>query len=258
MLSNTRLRSFQFQRSYYCVKMRPTCLHLFLSLLFEVLLFRGNFIFAISIFPIDLDQNIDDDNENTTTSSVKSEDTLEDPSVFFKSIKPIEDEARSKRSLDGPDIYAKSIRTAIEVSSHVKCPKPLTFFTALDETALVNQTARSLDVRLINPVTVATMTGGIFGNNLYELHRYQFFWQKCSCNTTHNLDARVYYFNLKYESYEKALDYSDGVVIINLPIATNRDFPNPRFDPFSKVIQSKIKEPGCWTKVRSAFTYSGS
>ncbi|XP_065208250.1 uncharacterized protein LOC135837043 isoform X4 [Planococcus citri] len=154
------------------------------------------------------------------------------------------------------DLYAESVRKLIEATTLVKVPKPLTFFTAAAETALVNLTKHSIDLKLISPVTVATMTGGIFGHDLYELYKYQLFWNKDTCNITHNLDAAVYYFNLKYGSYEKALEHPGGVVVITIPIATTGDFPNPTFDVFAKIIQANIHWPGSWTKAPSVATYT--
>lgn len=121
---------------------------------------------------------------------------------FIESIKPIENFARY-----GSDFYAKSIKTAIKTTSKIlKGFRPLTVYTALDETFLINQTARSrenlldiynwhifdnpcyeiqitVDVTVVNPVTVATITGAILGDDVYEFHTYQFVWQNRLCNT---------------------------------------------------------------------------
>lgn len=67
--------------------------------------------------------------------------------VAMKIIKPIEDESiRVKSSIakDASSWFVKSVKTAIEATSkYCKFQKPLTFFTALDETCMVNQTGKS-------------------------------------------------------------------------------------------------------------------
>ncbi|XP_065208262.1 uncharacterized protein LOC135837052 [Planococcus citri] len=161
--------------------------------------------------------------------------------------------------LFSPGLAVRSgIKTAIKASSQLLGSwKPLTIFTAMDETSLVNLTSKSLDMRILTPKTVATITGGVFGKDNYEFHKYSMFWKigSCdSCNET-SLGSRVYFFNLKYHTFEKALDHDDGVIVLNFPIATNGDFPNPLFHGLSKVIGNTLKRPGDCSKVHCAFTY---
>ncbi|XP_065208258.1 uncharacterized protein LOC135837049 [Planococcus citri] len=147
------------------------------------------------------------------------------------------------------------IKTAIKASSHVLGSwKPLTLITPLEETCLVNLTSQSLDARIITPKTVSTVTGGVFGKDNYEFHKYSCFWNIGSCNET-NMECRVYFFNLKYNSFRNALDHNDGIMVMNFPVATDGEFPNPLFHGFSKVIGKKLKRPGDCSKVHSAFTY---
>ncbi|XP_065208263.1 uncharacterized protein LOC135837054 [Planococcus citri] len=147
------------------------------------------------------------------------------------------------------------IKTAIKASSHVLGSwKPLTLITPLEETSLVNLTSQSLDMRIITPKTVATVTGGVFGKDNYEFYKYSCFWNIGSCNET-SLECRVYFFNLKYKSFKKALDHDDGIMVMNCPVATDGDFPNPLFHGLSKLFGRKLKRPGDCSKVHSAFTY---
>ncbi|XP_065208257.1 uncharacterized protein LOC135837048 [Planococcus citri] len=147
------------------------------------------------------------------------------------------------------------IKTAIKASSHVLGSwKPLTVFTPLEETILANLTSQSLDFRMVTPKTVGTVTGGVFGKDNYEVVKASCFWNTGSCNET-GVECRVYFFNLKYNSYEKALDYDDGIVVMNFPVATEGDFPNPLFHGLSKLFAKKLKRPGDCSKVHSAFTY---
>ncbi|XP_065208264.1 uncharacterized protein LOC135837055 [Planococcus citri] len=147
------------------------------------------------------------------------------------------------------------IKTAIKASSELLGSwRPLTFFNALDETSLVNLTSTSLDMRILTPKTVATITGGVFGKDNYEYHKYSMFWKIGPWNET-SLRSRVYFFNLKYITFEKALDHDDGVIVLNFPIATDGDFPNPLFHGLSKLIGSKLIRPGDCSKVLCALTY---
>ncbi|XP_065208268.1 uncharacterized protein LOC135837057 [Planococcus citri] len=159
------------------------------------------------------------------------------------------------------DLFAPSLAVRTGIKSIIKASsqllgswKPLTIFTSMDETSLVNLTSKSFDMRVITPKTVATITGGVFGKDNYEFHKYSMFWKIGSCNET-SLRARVYYFNLKYNSFEKALDHDDGIMVLNVPIATDGDFPNPLFHGLSKVIRKKMKQPGDYSKVHCALTY---
>ncbi|XP_065208245.1 uncharacterized protein LOC135837041 [Planococcus citri] len=180
-------------------------------------------------------------------------------STSLDAIEPVENSASSKLSVVSgvSNSIIETVKNAITAScKYSKSPKPLTFYTALDEVCLLNRTKKSFEVTILNPVTVATMTGGSLGHDIYEFNNYQFYWHNAPCNATHHLEARVYYRNLKYDSFDVALDYPDGVVVVNFPIATNSDFPNSKFDHFSNVLQEKLKGPGCHAKIKSSFTYT--
>ncbi|XP_065208271.1 uncharacterized protein LOC135837060 isoform X2 [Planococcus citri] len=149
-----------------------------------------------------------------------------------------------------------SIKLAIEKTSKLLGSwKPLTIVTPLQESCLANLTSQSLDVTVLTPETVSSMSGGIFGRDFYEFHKVSLHWKSItSCNTT-SLESRVYYYNQKYGSFYNALCHEDGIVIIIFPIDTYGDFDNPGFDAFSGIIQHKLRRPGDYTKVFSALTY---
>ncbi|XP_065208273.1 uncharacterized protein LOC135837061 isoform X2 [Planococcus citri] len=157
-----------------------------------------------------------------------------------------------------PGIAIRSgIRAAIEKTSKILGSwKPLTIFTPLKESCLANLTSQSLDVKILTPETVSTMTGGIFGKDVYEFYKFSLYWKIIkSCNTT-SLESRVYYVNLKYGSFQEASRHEDGVVVMNFPVDTYGDFDNPVFAAFSALIQHKLKRPGDCTNVLSASTYT--
>ncbi|XP_065208246.1 uncharacterized protein LOC135837042 [Planococcus citri] len=183
---------------------------------------------------------------------------INDVSTSHDSTKPIENaESSTLSEVSGvSNFIIRTVKNAITSSCKFsKSAKPLTFYAALDEVCLLNRTSKSLEVTILNPVTVATMTGGSLGHDIYEFNNYQFYWHDAPCNATHHLEARVYYRNLKYDSFDEALDHPDGVVVVNFPIATNSDFPNWKFDQFSHVLQEELKGPECHAKIKSSFTY---
>ncbi|XP_065208251.1 uncharacterized protein LOC135837044 [Planococcus citri] len=46
------------------------------------------------------------------------------------------------------------------------------------------------------------------------------------------------------------------MVVVNFPVATHGDLPNPKFESFSKLLRTKIKQKGDYTKVNCGFTFS--
>ncbi|XP_065208260.1 uncharacterized protein LOC135837050 isoform X2 [Planococcus citri] len=150
------------------------------------------------------------------------------------------------------------IKTAIIASSHILGSwRPLTVFAPLEETCLVNLTSQSLDMRMVTTKTVGTVTGGVLGKNNYEVVKVSCFWNTGSFNKT-SMECRVYFFNLKYNSFKNALDHEDGIMVMNYPVVTDGEFPNPFFHGFSKLIGKKLKRPGDCSKVHSASTYQCS
>ncbi|XP_065208261.1 uncharacterized protein LOC135837050 isoform X3 [Planococcus citri] len=113
------------------------------------------------------------------------------------------------------------IKTAIIASSHILGSwRPLTVFAPLEETCLVNLTSQSLDMRMVTTKTVGTVTGGVLGKNNYEVVKVSCFWNTGSFNKT-SMECRVYFFNLKYNSFKNALDHEDGIMVMNYPVVTD-------------------------------------
>ncbi|XP_065223663.1 uncharacterized protein LOC135847862 [Planococcus citri] len=106
------------------------------------------------------------------------------------------------------------------------------------------------------PTTNGTLTGGIFGDEVYQFYKLAYFWKTDYFTYKFTLQVGDIFFNKKYESYKNALNYPDGIVQICTPVFANGLIDNPLFTKFEKAFNQIKSNPGKITCIESGPTFN--
>ncbi|XP_065223760.1 uncharacterized protein LOC135847947 [Planococcus citri] len=117
---------------------------------------------------------------------------------------------------------------------------------------MLKQTGKSVEV--ISPSTTnGTVTGGVFGDDLYKFYKFLFNFQICGNNVT--FEIRDFFYNTLYNSFENSLNYENGIIQVFINVDVSGKKNNPLFNKFMPALK-KVKEPGDSIQVDSEKSFA--
>ncbi|XP_065223680.1 uncharacterized protein LOC135847873 [Planococcus citri] len=120
------------------------------------------------------------------------------------------------------------------------------------EKALLINTGKSVEVRLLETQTDLFAAGAVTAGYLFVYTRTIFYWAEKSTGTAGTLindkdstplEVSQLYYNTKYRSYTDSLQKSDGILDIRMRFRADAEKDNSKFKPFQEKLK-EVQKPG--------------
>ncbi|XP_065222291.1 carbonic anhydrase 2-like [Planococcus citri] len=154
-----------------------------------------------------------------------------------------------KKTPDPININTKNIKKFDNLSNST-----LTIHGYINTRVKVINTGKLVKVILNQPSTKTSVTGGVLGNDRYQLKKIKYYWTNNTKGTAATtIDGKGFpledmgiFFNQKYGTFKNALNYRDGLAEVIFPIEVCSK-PNLYYKKFVKKLK-RIRQAGSFAK----------